>query len=122
MANWRAAGPDLVQGYWFKMIHTRLQEYMQDSICQGNVPEWMIIGRRVLIQKDPAKVNQASNYRPIACLPIIWKLLTEIMGEKLYRHLERDRLLVLLSANFSFERPWIPRRRNIIYHTELYEH
>ena len=94
MANWRAASPDLVQGYWFKMIHTRLQEYMQDSICQGNVPEWMIIGRRVLIQKDPAKVNQASNYRPIACLPIIWKLLTEIMGEKLYQHLERDRLLV----------------------------
>ena len=69
MANWRAAGSDLVQGYWFKMIHTRLQEYMQDSICQGNVPEWMIIGRRVLIQKDPAKVNQASNYALLPAYP-----------------------------------------------------
>lgn len=94
MANWRAAGPDLVQGYWFKMIHTRLQEYLQDCIFQGNVPEWMIMGRRVLIQKDPAKGNQASNYRPIPRLPMIWKLLTEIMGEKLYQHVERDRLLV----------------------------
>ena len=28
MVNWKAAGPDLVQGYWFKKltgIHTRLQ-------------------------------------------------------------------------------------------------
>ena len=72
----------------------RLQEYLQDCICQGNVPEWMIIGRRVLIQKDPAKGNQASNYRPVACKPMMWKLLTEIMRERLYQHLGRDRLLV----------------------------
>ena len=54
----------------------------------------MIIGRRVLIQKDPAKGNQASNYRPVACKPMMWKLLTEIMRERLYQHLGRDRLLV----------------------------
>ena len=63
-------------------------------MCQGNVPEWMVRGRTVLIQKDPAKGAQASNYRPITCLPMMWKLLTGIMGEKLYSHLERSGLLV----------------------------
>ena len=97
MADWKAAGPYLVQGYWFKKltgIDTKLQEYLQDCVCRGNVAEWMTIGRTVLIQKDPVKGNQASNYRPIACLPMMWKLLTGIMGEKLYQHLERNGLLV----------------------------
>ena len=29
----------------------------------------------------------------ITCLPIMWKLLTGIMGEKLYQHLERNGML-----------------------------
>ena len=37
--------------------------------------------------------TQADNYRPITCLPIMWKLLTGIMGEKLYQHLERNGML-----------------------------
>ena len=95
MANWRAAGPDLVQGFWFKKLtgfHFRLRECLQDCICQGNVPEWMVRGRTVLIQKDTAKGAQASNHRPIACLPMLWKLLTGVMREKLYHHLERNGL------------------------------
>ena len=95
MANWKAAGPDLVQGYWFKKLpglHPRLQLHLQECVNQGNVPEWMARGRTVLIQKDPTKGIQANNYRPIACL--MWKLLTGIMGEKLYQHLERNGLLV----------------------------
>ena len=52
MANWKAAGPDLVQLSWFKKmrgLHSRLQECLQDCICQGNVPESMVRGRTVLI-------------------------------------------------------------------------
>ena len=96
MANWKVAGPDLVQGFWFKKLtglHSRSQECLQDCICQGNVPEWMVRGRTVLIQNDSAKGALASNYRPIACLPLMWKLLTGVMEEKLYHHLERNVLL-----------------------------
>ena len=96
MANWKAAGPVLVQGFWFKKLtglHSRLQECLQDCMCQGNVPEWMVRGRTVLIQKDTVKGAQASTYRPIACLPMMWKLLTGVTGDKLYHHLERNGLL-----------------------------
>ena len=47
----------------------------------------------MLIQKDPTMGIQATYYRPFACLPIMWKLLTGIMGEKLYQHLESNGLL-----------------------------
>ena len=63
MANWKAASPGLVQGFWFKKLtglHPRLQECLQDRVCQANVPEWMVRGRTVLIQKDPATGAQAS--------------------------------------------------------------
>ena len=96
MANWKAAGPDLVQGYWFKklsVLHARLQLHLQECVNLGNVPEWIVKGRTVLIQKDAMKGTQADNYRPITCLPIMWKLLAGIMGEKLYQHLERNGML-----------------------------
>ena len=96
MANWKAAGPDLVQGFWFKKLtglHARLQECLQDYVCQEKVPELMVRGNTVLIQKDTAKGAEANNYRPIACVPMMWKLLIGVMGEKLCHHLERNGLL-----------------------------
>lgn len=79
MANCKAAGADLVQDCWFKKltpINIRWQEYQEDCVCQGNIPEWIVTGRTVLIQKDPAKGNHANNNRPEACLPMMWRLLT----------------------------------------------
>ena len=50
-------------------------------------------GRTVLMQKDPKKGTIASNYRPIAGLPIMWKLLTGIFSDKIYDHLVDKDLL-----------------------------
>ena len=96
MSNRKAARPDHVQGFWFtKMtkLNPRLQESVQEGVQSGNVPEWMTKCMAVLIQKDPTKGTKVSKYHPIACLPIIWKFLKGIMGEKLYIHLERNGLL-----------------------------
>ena len=73
MSNWKAPGPDGVRGFWFKKfscMHQAMAKSLQACLDEGNVPEWMVKGRTVLIQKDPAKGTVASNYRPIACLPL----------------------------------------------------
>ena len=44
----------------------------------GNVPERMTTGRNMLIVKDPEKGAAVGNYRPITCLPFMWKTLTGI--------------------------------------------
>ena len=49
--------------------------------------------RTVLIMKGSKKGELASNYRPIACLSIMWELLTAIIGDEIYGHLERSSLL-----------------------------
>jgi len=91
MANWKEApGPDWVRGYWFKRfpsLHETITAALQECLLSGDVPEWMVKGRTVLIQKDPAKGSAASNYRPIACLPLMWKLLSGIFADKIFGHL-----------------------------------
>ena len=47
----------------------------------------------MLMMKASKKGGIASNYRPIACLPIMWKSLTGITEDEIYGHLERINLL-----------------------------
>ena len=49
--------------------------------------------RTVIIQKDKLMKNQASDYRPITCLPFTCKLLTEIIADEIYGCLENERIL-----------------------------
>ena len=96
MANWKAPGPDGIRGFWFKKfpsLHTSIAASLQEVLKSGLVPDWMVKGRTVLIQKDSAKGNVASNYRPIACLPLMWKLLTGIFADKIYDHLMDNKVL-----------------------------
>ena len=74
-------------------IHERIAYNLQACVDGGNVPEWMTVGRTVLIMKDETKGTVASNYRPIACLPLMWKLLTGIFSEKVYIHLQENQVL-----------------------------
>ena len=50
----------------------------------------MTKGRTVLIQKDKSKGNFASNYRPITCLPLFWKLMTGILAEEIHAFLSTE--------------------------------
>ena len=57
------------------------------------VPDWLTKGQTVLIRKNKAKRNIASNYRPITCLPLVSKLLTGILADEIYDYLEKKMLL-----------------------------
>ena len=50
-------------------------------------------GRTFLILKDKKKGNGTSTFRPITCLPFMWKVFTGILAEQLYGHKEREKLL-----------------------------
>lgn len=87
LPNWKAPRPNMAQGYWFKYftsMHKNLKDNLADCLKVGRVPDWMTKGKTVLIQKDPAKGNDPSNYRPITCLPLAWKILTGIISEETF--------------------------------------
>ena len=94
VANWKAPGPDGVHGYWLKKInslHERIAGFLNDIINDRSpLPEWMTTGKTFLCLKDPAKGNAVENFRPITCLPLMWKLMTGIISENLYSFLESE--------------------------------
>ena len=93
--NWKSPGLDGIQGYWLKnytSLHERIATQLNECVTTGDIPEWMVESRTTLIMKDPRKRNHADNFRPIACLNLLWKLLTGIVADKTYDHLEANKL------------------------------
>ena len=97
MPNWKSPGPDLFQGFWlnnFSSLHERVRLQLKECLDSGFVPSWLTKGRTLLLQKDKNKANVASNYRPITCLPLMWKLLlTGLIANQIYAHLDQEKLL-----------------------------
>ena len=54
---------------------------------------WVTNGRTILMQKNKEKGKVASNYRPITCLPLVWKLLTDVIAGEVYGFLVTNLLL-----------------------------
>ena len=96
MPNWKSPGPDLVQGFWLKKIcslHERVRLQLKECLDSGFAPSCFTRGRTSLLQKDKSKDNVASTFRPITCLPLMWKLLTGVIADQIYTHLDQEKLL-----------------------------
>ena len=57
------------------------------------MPSWLTKGNTVLLQKDKSKANITSNYISITCLPLMWKLLTSVIADQIYGHLDQQKML-----------------------------
>ena len=87
ISNWKTPGYVGIHGFRFKKvtsIHDRLELEMNRYLQEAHVPEWITKGKTTLIQKDPLKGTAPNNYRPIACLPMMWKILTAQIREDIY--------------------------------------
>ena len=95
--NWKAPEPDGIHGFWLKKLpayHQTIAEQLEKIVNgEEESPGWMTSGRTVLCIKDSKKGNAADNFRPISCLPVMWKLMTGIIAEHIYEHLEENGLL-----------------------------
>ena len=94
MPNWKNPGPDGMHGYWLKKftaLHEKIATHLNE--CLRSVPEWLTEGRTVLVLKDKGKEGEVSNFRPITCLSLMWKLFKGVLTDTIYEHLERKSLL-----------------------------
>ena len=83
-------------GFWlknFSRLHERIKLQLKECLDSGFVLSWLTRGRTSLLQKDKSKGNVASNYRPITCLSLIWKLLTGAIADQIYTHFDQEKLL-----------------------------
>ena len=77
----------------FVSMQERRAFHLQSCIPRGEVPDWITTGPAVLLLKNKSKGNEVNNYKPMTCLPRMWKLLTGIVTDEIYNHLEENDLL-----------------------------
>lgn len=95
--NWKAPGPDGLQNFWLKKftgIHNHLAK-CYNGILENpeSMPPFLTEGITYLLPKENTNRADPANYRPITCLPTLYKLLTSIISRKIYQHLESNKLL-----------------------------
>ena len=98
LANWKAPGQDGVQNYWLKTFtsaHKYIAEAFNAIIAQPHLmPTFMTKGITHLLAKS-ADTQNPSQYRPITCLPTLYKLFSAILCNKVYYHLEENQILTM---------------------------
>ena len=93
--TWKAPRPDGVKEFCLKSFTSLHKNFVWhlNAYLRGQTPPWMTKGRRVLIQKNKSKGNEASNYRSITYLPLTLKLLIAIIADEINDFLENEVIL-----------------------------
>ncbi|CAG4983498.1 unnamed protein product [Parnassius apollo] len=76
--NWKSPGLDGLHHYWLKgfiVCHAVLARQFQEALDQKSLPSLFTTGITHLVPKDK-NTTEPSKYRPITCLPTIYKTLT----------------------------------------------
>ena len=96
LKNWKSPGVNKIQNYWIKhlkalfpLLTTLIDEIITNP---SSPPTWLNEGRTTLIYKKGDK-NQANNYRLITCLYTLYKLITLLITERVYKHLTDNEIL-----------------------------
>ena len=95
--NWKAPGCDKLHNFWLKRFtstHEQILKCLNHILKHpGNTPEFFTQGVTYLIPKTSEPSTDPSKYRPITCLPTMYKVLTSILTEKIYRHIYTNNLM-----------------------------
>ena len=103
-------GPDILPNFWikqFKSLHKALAEAYSEIIKDPKqTPDWLVEGSTNLLPKKE-ETWIPKHYRPIACLPTTFKILTSVITDRLYSHLEKRNHLATKRERKKERLPWM---------------
>ena len=91
--DWKEPEPDIVQGFWIKnftSLHTSIANILHVVFRYRQCP-WLDDKRQNDTHHERPRERCSS--RKLTCLPVMWKLLTGIMSDKLYEILDAGNIL-----------------------------
>ncbi|CAB3260828.1 unnamed protein product [Arctia plantaginis] len=95
LPNWKSPGPDGLHNFWlkwFRSSHARLASQFQAALDSGSLPQFLTTGITHLLYKS-GSVMDPKNFRPITCLPTMYKLLTSILRLKITLHINNNSIM-----------------------------
>jgi len=98
MLNQKAPGRYQIANLWLKQLtatQTYLATLFKKMTEEGQIPEWLMTGVIILISKNENS-ERPKNYRPITCLPTVYKTITSITSKWKQKYID-DKNLILKS-------------------------
>ena len=96
LSNWKSPGLDKLHNFWWKKLttlHLKVAVAFDKMIAQTeNCPDWLTTDQTTLIAKKEPTRNP-SNYRPIACLSVIYKILSSIVTSGMSYHINANKII-----------------------------
>lgn len=93
--KWKSPGLDQVPNFWLDALqsaHSKLASSFNAVINDPHLtPSWFCQGTTYLLAKT-LETGDPKNYRPITCLSTSYKLLTSILSERTYTHMEENNI------------------------------
>ena len=95
-SNFKKPGVDKIPNFWMKELRCFHHHYARifNSIINDNLetPKWLTTGTTSLLPKSK-DTTLPNKYRPICCLPTTYKLLTGMISDAIYDHLDPNQYL-----------------------------
>ena len=93
--KWKSPGLDQIPNFWLDTLpatHTNLAKNLNKIMQFPNeTPKWFCQGTTYLLAKNIDTANP-KNFRPITCLSTSYKLLTSILTERTYKHIDEQNI------------------------------
>lgn len=94
--NWKSPGIDKIHNFWYKKLnslHGTIARNLTNIILgKQNVPNFLTMGITYMLPKTK-HTSLPSQYRPITCLPTIYKILTSAIAIKINTHIVKHNII-----------------------------
>ena len=93
--NWKAPGRDQIRNFWLKQLtttHRHIAAIFNKLIEEDKIPEWLTTGVTFFIPKNENTENP-KNYRPVTCLPTMYKLITSVISRRMQKYMDDENLI-----------------------------
>ena len=91
LGSFKSPGIDKVPNFWLKKLVSLHSRYVScfNRMIDGeeDTPDWLTKGRTTLLPKSE-ETHRPNKYRPICCLSTTYKLLTGLISDAIYSHLD----------------------------------
>ena len=95
-SNWKSPGLDKLHNFWWNKLttlHPKVAIAFSKLIVQPeNCADWLTTGQTTVIAKKEPMRNP-SIYRPITCLPVMYKILSTIVNSRMSHHIDANKII-----------------------------
>ena len=72
--------------------HRHIAAIFNKLIEEDQIPDWLTAGVTFLIPKNENTENP-KNYRPVTCLPTMYKLITSVISRRMQKYMDDENLI-----------------------------